>query len=131
MNNYISPQQLCFGHVVCGFCATVHCEPCQAGNRAALSRPHGAPQFACTLHDQGKADFLNYIFANSNPICLKCNISRTFEHFSLCHTAVCLQRRNSRLHIRYWISDASSLNEKIFVTARQKSEGIRGYCKDF
>jgi hypothetical protein len=23
------------------------------------------------------------------------------------------------------------LKEKIFVTARQKSEGIRGYCKDF
>ena len=41
-----------FGHVAGGSCAAGRCEPCQAGNRAALNSQHCAPQSACPLHDQ-------------------------------------------------------------------------------
>ena len=46
--------RLCFSHVAGGSCATKRRESCQAGNRAALSGLHRAPQSACPLHDQAK-----------------------------------------------------------------------------
>ena len=36
-----------FGHVAGGSCAAGRCEPCQAGNRAALSGSFCAPQVTC------------------------------------------------------------------------------------
>ena len=41
-----------------GSCAAGRREPCQAGNRAALSGLHCAPQSACPPHDQDKGSFL-------------------------------------------------------------------------
>ena len=43
-----------FGHTASGSCAAEHRESCQAGNRAALSVMHCAPQSACSLCDQVK-----------------------------------------------------------------------------
>ncbi len=41
-----------FGHATGGPCATGHREPCQAGNRAALSGPSCAPQSVCPSCDR-------------------------------------------------------------------------------
>ena len=44
-----------FYHVACRSCAMERREPCQAGNRAALSGQHCAPQSACMPYDKGNA----------------------------------------------------------------------------
>ena len=46
-----------FGHATGGSCATGHREPCQAGNRAALSGPSCAPQSACSSYDRVERKF--------------------------------------------------------------------------
>ena len=71
-------------------------------------------------------------FFNSNWICLKYNISCTFGHFSLWHTEVCLQRRNPRLHIICWISDAKQFWGRRF--SFRQGENLQEYFvyfKDF
>ena len=48
-----------------GSCAAGRREPCQAGNRAALSGLHCAPQSACPPHDQVKGSLLFYQKGNA------------------------------------------------------------------
>ena len=66
-----------------------------------------------------------HTFWNSNLICLKYNILRTFEHFSLWHTPVCLHRRNARLHATYCISDAKQFWKRRFSS--QQGENLQEY----
>jgi len=46
---------------VCGSCATERREPCQAGNRAALSGSFCAPQVTCYPHDRATTACLFFV----------------------------------------------------------------------
>ncbi len=60
-------------------------------------------------------------FNYQQHISLKCNISRTFEQFSLCHTRVCLHRKAARLHAIYCISDAKQFGKSRFLSRQGKN----------
>ena len=51
--------------------------------------------------------------------------------FSLTYDSMPAEKKYPTAHKILNFRCEAVLKKKIFVTARQKSEGIRGYCKDF
>ena len=58
-------------------------------------------------------------------------LTRIRAFFSLPYGSMPAEKKYPTARKLLYFRCEAVLKEKIFVTARQKSEGIRGYCKDF